>query len=217
MRVLPRLNEAVNEEWISDKTRFACDGLKRQRLDRPYVRRDGKLQPASWDEAFAAIAERSRAWPAHRIAAIAGDHADVEAMFALKELMGALGSPNLDCRQDGATIDPRQRAGYLFNTTIAGIDQADAILIVGSNPRQEAPIINARIRKRFLQGGVKIGVIGPKLDLTYQVRASRRRAADPGRDRRWPAQVRRGAEGGEEPDADPRRGRAAAARRRGDT
>jgi NADH-quinone oxidoreductase subunit G len=168
MRVLPRLNEAVNEEWISDKTRFACDGLKRQRLDRPYVRRDGKLQPASWDEAFAAIARRTQGVPGHRMAAIAGDHADVEAMYALKELMSALGSPNLDCRQDGAAIDPRQRAGYLFNTGIAGIDQADAILIVGSNPRHEAPIINARIRKRFLQGGVKIGVIGPKLDLTYK-------------------------------------------------
>ena len=168
MRVLPRLNEAVNEEWISDKTRFACDGLKRQRLDRPYVRRDGKLRPASWDEAFGAIAKRLQGVAGHRVAAIAGDHADVEAMFALKELMGALGSPNIDCRQDGAMIDPRQRAGYLFNTGIAGIDQADAILIVGSNPRQEAPIINARIRKRFLQGGVKIGVIGPKLDLTYK-------------------------------------------------
>ena len=117
MRVLPRLNEDVNEEWISDKTRFACDGLKRQRLDRPYVRRDGKLQPASWDEAFAAIAERLQGVAGHRIAAIAGDLADAEAMFALKELMGALGSPNIDCRQDGATLDPRQRAGYLFNTT----------------------------------------------------------------------------------------------------
>ncbi len=168
MRVLPRLNEAVNEEWISDKTRFACDGLKRQRLDRPYVRRDGKLQPASWEEAFAAIARRVQGVAGHRMAAIAGDLADVEAMFALKELMAALGSPNIDCRQDGAMIDPRQRAGYLFNTGIAGIDQADAILIVGSNPRLEAPIINARIRKRFLQGGVKIGVIGPKLDLTYK-------------------------------------------------
>ncbi|HVR67125.1 MAG TPA: NADH-quinone oxidoreductase subunit NuoG [Verrucomicrobiae bacterium] len=168
MRVLPRLNEAVNEEWISDKTRFACDGLKRQRLDQPYVRRDGKLQPARWDEAFGAIAKRLQGVAGHRIAAIAGDHADVEAMFALRELMGALGSPNIDCRQDGAMIDPRQRAGYLFNTGIAGIDQADAILIVGSNLRQEAPIINARIRKRFLQGGVKIGVIGPKLDLTYR-------------------------------------------------
>ena len=168
MRVLPRLNEAVNEEWISDKTRFACDGLRRQRLDRPYVRRDGKLQPASWAEAFDAIAQRLRGMPCERIAAIAGDLADVESMFALKELMSTLGSANIDCRQDGAKIDPRQRVGYLFNSGIAGIEQADAILIVGSNPRQEAPIINARIRKRFLQGGVRIGVIGPKLDLTYK-------------------------------------------------
>jgi NADH-quinone oxidoreductase subunit G len=168
MRVLPRLNEAVNEEWISDKTRFACDGLKRQRLDRPYLRRDGKLREASWPEAFDAIARRLRGMSGERIAAIAGDLADVEAMFALKELMGALGSPHIDCRQDGAKIDPRERAGYLFNTTIAGIEQADAILLIGTNPRQEAPIVNARIRKRFLQGGVKIGVIGPKLDLTYK-------------------------------------------------
>jgi NADH-quinone oxidoreductase subunit G len=168
MRVLPRLNEAVNEEWISDKTRFACDGLRRQRLDQPYVRRDGKLQPVSWSEAFDVIAQRLRGLAGVRIAAIAGDLADVESMFALKELMSALGSANIDCRQDGAKIDPRQRAGYLFNTGIAGIEQADAIVIVGSNPRQEAPIINARIRKRFLQGGVKIGVIGPKVDLTYK-------------------------------------------------
>jgi NADH-quinone oxidoreductase subunit G len=168
MRVLPRLNEAVNEEWISDKTRFACDGLKRQRLDRPYLRRDGKLREASWPEAFDAIARRLRGMSGERIAAIAGDLADVEAMFALKELMGALGSPHIDCRQDGAKIDPRERAGYLFNTTIAGIEQADAILLIGTNPRQEAPIVNARIRKRFLQGGVKIGVIGAKLDLTYK-------------------------------------------------
>jgi NADH-quinone oxidoreductase subunit G len=168
MRVLPRLNEAVNEEWISDKTRYACDGLRRQRLDRPYLRREGKLQPATWPEAFEAIAHRLRGVSGDRIAAIAGDLADVEAMFALRELMTALGSPHLDCRQDGAKLDPRQRAGYLFNTGIAGIEQADAILIVGSNPRQEAPIINARIRKRFLQGGAKIGVIGPKLDLTYK-------------------------------------------------
>jgi len=143
-------------------------GLRRQRLDRPYLRRDGKLLPATWPEAFDAIARRLRGVPGERIAAIAGDLADVESMFALKKLMGLLGSPSIDCRQDGAKIDPRQRAGYLFNTSIAGIEQADVILIVGSNPRQEAPIINARIRKRFLQGGLKVGVIGPKLDLTYK-------------------------------------------------
>jgi NADH-quinone oxidoreductase subunit G len=168
MRILPRLNEAVNEEWISDKTRFACDGLRRQRLDRPYVRIDGKLQPATWPQAFTAIANRLRGVDGSRIAAIAGDLADVEAMLALKDLMTALGSPNLDCRQDGAAIDARIRAGYLFNTTIAGIDQADACLLIGTNLRWEAPIINARLRKRWLTGQLSIGLIGPKVDLSYK-------------------------------------------------
>jgi NADH-quinone oxidoreductase subunit G len=168
MRILPRLNEAVNEEWISDKTRFACDGLRRQRLDRPYVRRDGKLRPATWPEAFAAVADRLRGLDGARIAAIAGDLADVEAMLALKDLMAAVGSTNLDCRQDGAAVEPRVRAGYLFNTTIAGIEQADACLLIGSNPRWEAPIINARLRKRWLTGRLRVGLIGPRLDLTYK-------------------------------------------------
>jgi NADH-quinone oxidoreductase subunit G len=168
LRVLPRLNEAVNEEWISDKTRFACDGLIRQRLDRPYVRRDGKLKPASWPEAFAAIAGRLQGVAGERIAAIAGDLADAESMLALKELMASLGSSNIDCRQDGAALDANCRAGYLFNTTIAGIEQADLCLIIGSNPRWEAPIINARILKRFNQGRFKVALIGPKVDLTYR-------------------------------------------------
>jgi NADH-quinone oxidoreductase subunit G len=168
MRILPRLNEAVNEEWISDKTRFACDGLVRQRLDQPYVRRDGRLRPASWPEAFQAIADRLKALPGSKIAALAGDLADVESMFALKELMGSLGSANLDCRQDGAALDPACRAGYLFNTTIAGIDRADACLIIGSNPRWEAPIINARILKRSHQGRFPVALIGPRVDLTYK-------------------------------------------------
>jgi NADH-quinone oxidoreductase subunit G len=168
MRILPRLNEAVNEEWISDKTRFACDGLRRQRLDRPYVRHNGKLQPATWEEAFVAIAGRLRGVDGSRMAALAGDLADVEAMLALKDLMSALGSANLDCRQDGAAVDPRVRAGYLFNSTIAGIDQADACLLIGTNLRWEAPIINARLRKRWLSGKLRIGLIGPRLDLTYR-------------------------------------------------
>ncbi|MGH6934360.1 MAG: NADH-quinone oxidoreductase subunit NuoG [Dongiaceae bacterium] len=168
LRVLPRLAEDVNEEWISDKTRFACDGLRRQRLDRPYVRRDGKLQPATWDQAFAVIAARLRGLAGSRIAAIAGDLADAEAMLALKDLMAALGSGNIDCRQDGAAIDPRNRAGYLFNTTIAGIDQADACLLIGSDPGREAAIINARIRKRGLTGKLRIGLIGAPVDLTYK-------------------------------------------------
>jgi NADH-quinone oxidoreductase subunit G len=167
MRVLPVLNEDINEEWISDKTRYACDGLRRQRLDTPFVRRDGALSPASWDEAFAAIASRLRGMDGAKIAAIAGDLADAEAMCALKDLMDGLGSPNIDCRQDGAALGGGSRAGWLFNTTIAGIEDADALLIVGSDPRREAPILNARIRKRWLRGGFKVGVVGPDIDLTY--------------------------------------------------
>jgi NADH-quinone oxidoreductase subunit G len=169
MRVLPRLNDDVNEEWISDKTRYACDGLKRQRLDVPYVRRGGKLQPASWNEAFAEIAAKLRGLDGSRIAAIAGDLADMEAMLALKELMQGLGSSNIDCRQDGAALDPACRAGYLFNSTIAGIEQADALLLIGSNPRTEGTLVNARIRKRWTMGGFRIASIGPVRPLTYPV------------------------------------------------
>jgi NADH-quinone oxidoreductase subunit G len=169
LRVLPRLNEEINEEWISDKTRFAVDGLMQRRLDRPYVRHGGRLVEASWNDAFAAIAERFRGLPGSKIAALAGDLADVEAMLALKELMAALGSPNLDCRQDGARIDPASRAGYRFNTTIAGIEEADACLLIGTNPRREAALVNARLRKRHLMGGFKVAAIGPDLDLTFPV------------------------------------------------
>jgi NADH-quinone oxidoreductase subunit G len=167
VRILPRVNEAVNEEWISDKTRHVVDGLKTQRLDRPYVRVDGKLKPATWGEAFAAIAAKAKATPASRVGAIVGDLASVEEMFALKGLMDTLGAASLDCRQDGAKLDPKLgRAAYLFNSTIAGIDQADAIMIIGSNPRLEAPVLNARIRRRWLRGDCLIGVIGEKVDLT---------------------------------------------------
>ena len=169
MRVLPRLNEAVNEEWISDKTRFACDGLRTQRLDQPMIRRGGRLELASWDDALAAVAARVSGLSGERIAAIAGNLVDAEAMCALKDLMTSLGSPNLDCRQDGAHLDASCRAGYLFNTTIAGIEEADACLLVGTNPRWEAPLINARLRKRFVRGGFKVASIGPVVDLTYTV------------------------------------------------
>jgi NADH-quinone oxidoreductase subunit G len=167
LRVLPRLNEDVNEEWISDKTRFACDGLKRQRIDTPYVRREGRLQPATWAEAFEAIRARLSGMAPGRIAAIAGDLADAEGVKALKDLMGKLGVTNLECRQDGGRFDISSRAGWLFNTTIAGIEKADAILLVGTNPRREAAILNARIRKRYMRGGVKIALIGDPADLTY--------------------------------------------------
>ncbi len=168
MRVLPRNNDDVNEEWISDKTRFACDGLRMQRLDHPYVREAGKLRPASWDEALALVADKLTAAAPERIGAIAGDLAGAEEMFALKDLFGRLGAKSLDCRQDGAKLNPAQgRASYLFNATIAGIDQADAILLVGTNPRLEAAVLNARILKRWRQGGLKVGVIGEPAQLTY--------------------------------------------------
>lgn len=168
MRVMPRVNEAINEEWISDKSRFIWDGLKTQRLDRPYVRKDGRLQPATWGEAFGAIRSAVGATSGNKIGAIAGDLASVEEMFALKSLLASLGSANVDCRQDGAALDPSLgRASYLFNATIEGIEQADALLIVGSNPRYEAAVLNARIRKRWRRGGFPIGVIGEGGELRY--------------------------------------------------
>jgi len=168
MRILPRNNDDVNEEWISDKTRHVVDGLRTQRLDQPYIRDNGRLRPASWREAFAMVAAKLRRISADRVGAIAGDLAAVEEMYALKDLMGRLGSPNIDARQDGSALDPAWgRASYLFNATIAGIEEADALVIVGSNPRREAAVLNARIRKRWRAGNFPIALIGGKADLTY--------------------------------------------------
>ena len=167
LRILPRLNEDVNEEWLGDKSRFSIDGLRRRRLDKPWVRRDGKLHPASWDEAFAAIAAKMTGVAGDRIGAIAGDLCDAESMVALKDLMASLGSSNLDCRQKGEKLDASRRDFYLFNSGIAGIEEADAILLIGSNPRHEAPVLNARIRKRVVAGNVPVAVIGTASDLTY--------------------------------------------------
>ncbi len=166
MRILPRLNEDVNEEWISDKTRFIWDGLKTQRLDRPYIRENGKFREASWDEAFAAIAARLKGAKGERIGAIVGDLAAAEEMKALKDLWASLGSANIDCRQDGAKL-AGPRSSYVFNTTIAGLEDADAVLVIGSDMRREAPLVNTRLRKRYRMGNLKVGVIGPKHDLTY--------------------------------------------------
>jgi NADH-quinone oxidoreductase subunit G len=168
MRILPRTNDDVNEEWISDKTRHVVDGLRTQRLDQPYIRENGRLRPASWNEAFAKIADVMRPLTGSHIGAIVGDLAAVEEIFALKKLMGALRVTNIDARQDGAALEPKWgRAGYLFNSTIAGIERADALLIVGSNPRREAAVLNARIRKRWRAGGFPVALIGEKADLTY--------------------------------------------------
>ena len=168
MRILPRRNDDVNEEWISDKTRHVVDGLRTQRLDQPYFRENGRLRPASWKEAFAVIAGKVKAITGDRIGAVVGDLAGAEEMHALKELMGRLGSLNIDARQDGCALDPHWgRASYLFNVTVAGIERADALLIVGAVPRREAAVLNARIRKRWRAGSFPVGLIGEKADLTY--------------------------------------------------
>ncbi len=168
MRVIPRVNDEVNEEWLGDKSRFAVDGLLRQRLDRPYVRKDGKLVAASWGEALAVVADKLKSLDGGKIAALAGDMADAEAMVAAKDLFTKLGSANLDCRQDGARIGTGPRASYLFNTGIAGIEEADALLLIGTNPRKEAPVLNARIRKRYTKGKFPIASVGPRTNLTYK-------------------------------------------------
>ncbi|MBM3593527.1 MAG: NADH-quinone oxidoreductase subunit G [Alphaproteobacteria bacterium] len=168
LRILPRINEAVNEEWMADRGRFSFDGLKRRRLDRPWLRKDGRMVAASWAEAFGVIADKLSKTSADRIGAVAGSLADAESVLALKDLMAAYGSANLDCREDGAAIDGARPDFYRFNTTIAGIEDADALLIIGAEPRKEAPVLNARIRKRWAQGRFPVGFIGPAgIDLTY--------------------------------------------------
>lgn len=168
LRVLPRLNEEINEEWLSDKSRHAVDGLRRQRLDKPYLKTNGKLAPVSWPQALEALAARLKG-DAARIGAIAGDLSDAEGLKAALDLLRGLGVANTDCRQDGAAIGlSGQRGEYLFNTTIMGIEDADALLIIGSNLRLEAPLINARVRKTWLRGTLDlIGVVGEATDLTY--------------------------------------------------
>ena len=167
MRALPRLNEDVNEEWASDKTRHAVDGLAHGRLDRPWLREGGTLRPAAWDEAFAAIAAQAKKAKAS-IAAVAGDLVDVETMYAAKKLLASLGSDLLEGRQTGLAYDASNLAAVNFNTTIAGIETADVILLVGANPRWEAPLVNTRIRKAW-RAGAKVFAIGPEADLTYKV------------------------------------------------
>ena len=168
LRVLPRVHEDINEEWISDKTRHACDGLRVQRLDRPYVRGlDGKLAEATWEQALGTIAAQMKALPGNQMAALVGDLACAESIMALKDLTDSLGVTMRDCRPEGSFIDASQRSNYIFNTTIAGIEQADVCLIIGSNPRHEASLVNARIRKAWRAGGLKVYHLGAPADLTY--------------------------------------------------
>ncbi|WP_375380824.1 NADH-quinone oxidoreductase subunit NuoG [uncultured Sphingomonas sp.] len=165
LRCIPRVNEDVNEEWATDKTRHAIDGLVRRRLDRPFVRVNGKLQPASWDEAFSALAAVRHGGS---VAALAGDLVDCETMFAAKSLVTALGGSLLEGRQTGMAYDTSSLAAVNFNTTIAGVERADAILLVGTDLRHEASLVNTRVRKA-IKRGAKVFAIGPKTDLTYRV------------------------------------------------
>jgi NADH-quinone oxidoreductase subunit G len=167
LRVLPRVHEDINEEWISDKTRHACDGLKMQRLDRPYVRINGQLKEASWQQAFDAIAERVRGLQPKEMAALAGNLVCSESVMALKDLLDALDIKSRDCRQEGAKLNHKNRGDYIFNSTIAGIEQADLCLLIGANPRREAAMINARIRKGYLKNGLRVYQIGAPAELTY--------------------------------------------------
>ena len=167
LRVTPRINDDVNEEWASDKTRFAADGLGKRRLDTPYVRRGGKLEPASWSEAFEAI--RAALAGGGETAAIAGDLNEIEGLVAAKDLLTRIGPVRLESRQDGAALDPGNPGSYRFNTTLAGIETADVVLLVGANPRWEAPLVNTRLRKAVRRNGARVLNIGPAIDLTYPV------------------------------------------------
>lgn len=167
MRIMPVINEEVNEEWLSDKSRFIWDGLARQRLDQPYVRKDGKLSPANWGEAFEAAKDALSA-PADKIGFIAGDLIEVEQAKAALDLARALGVQNTDCRPAGATYGADGvRERYIFNPTLLGVEEADALLLIGTNPRKEAAVWNSRIRKAWLWNDLKVGVIGEAADLTY--------------------------------------------------
>ena len=162
MRILPRNHDGVNEEWISDKTRFVWDGLRRQRLDQPYIRENGKLRPATWPEALSAVAKLVKG---KKVGGLIGDLAPVEATYALKQLVTGLGG-SVECRTDGAKLPADNRSAYAGTGTIEDIDDAKAIMLIGCNPRAEAPVLNARIRKAWLAGAT-VGLVGEGVDLTY--------------------------------------------------
>lgn len=170
MRVLPRLNEDINEEWLGDKSRLAYDGLKKQRLEHPMVRgKDGKFEKLLWHEALEEVERRLAGVDGRDIKGYAGDLVDAEAMISFKDLLNRLGCDFVDCRQDGSHVPADLRGDYTLASTIAGVDQADAVVLVGTNPRMEAALLNARIRKGFVQNGIEITSIGPKFTTTYPV------------------------------------------------
>ena len=167
-RVLPRINEEINEEWISDKTRYACDGLKNQRLDTPYIKINGKLKPSSWEDAYKAISERVSKTKSEKIAGFIGDMTNMETIYAAKEFFEkTIKSANLESREEKLYINTNKRINYLFNSSIEGIEKSDLIILIGTNPRFEATILNSRIRKNFLKNKTEIISLGDVGDLTY--------------------------------------------------
>ncbi len=168
LRVLPRLNEEINEEWINDKTRFAIDGLSRQRLDKPYIKIDNKLEATSWDTALKLVASEIKKRGAKNTSAFSGKFSDIESLYSTKNFLNLLNSEFYDCRFDNTQFIPGHRSSYLFNSSIQKIDEADAILIIGSNPKWEAAVLNSRIRKAYLNNNCQIALIGPKINLTYK-------------------------------------------------
>ena len=168
LRVLPRLNEEINEEWINDKTRFAIDGLSRQRLDKPYIKIDNKLEATDWDTALKLVASEIKKRGAENTSAFSGKFSDIESLYSTKNFLNLLNSEFYDCRFDNTQFVPGHRSSYLFNSSIQKIDEADAILIIGSNPKWEAAVLNSRIRKAYLNNNCQIALIGPKINLTYK-------------------------------------------------
>ena len=168
LRVLPRLNEEINEEWINDKSRFAIDGLAKQRLDKPFIRKNSKFQTVDWNTALSIIVTEINNRNKNKTLALSGKFTDIESLYSAKSFLNSIGSSSYDCRYDNAQFIESQRDSYIFNSSIQKIDEADAILIIGSNPRWEATVLNARIRKAYIHNNCKIGLIGKAIDLTYE-------------------------------------------------
>ncbi len=167
-RILPRINDEINEEWISDKSRFAIDGLVKQRLDKVYIKNDNKLEVSEWNNALELINNEIKKRSPNQTSALSGQFTDIESLYATKSFLNSLNSNFYDCRFDNAQFIENNRSSYIFNSSIQEIDNSDAILLVGSNPRWEASVLNARIRKAYINNNCKVALIGPKINLTYK-------------------------------------------------